>query len=522
MKRWHKALAALVLGLLFISVAITKTKNRSDAVPHLPTPGAPSDDKGHEQSCRADVDVSLEWHPPSKTEVNDLRNVIDGKGVYGFIFNSSAGPHNTYNYCNMPRVHPDTYPAAKDGYKLEYVEVIHRHHKRTPYATNAFPVEGDTWFCDDERLFFGGEPTPGTGSAKTHWRVYASDSNPLTPMGFVGTCQYPQITGDGLIDSRQHGTDIKKVYQGMLHFLPEKFDRDTITYRVTNNIITSQVASQAIVGMWPGHTNLDHDLLIQQSSIDSLEPAYACNAAKKLYGSYGPGSSSNNWTTHLSQSAPLKKRLDKLSGVKSSASDWSNSWDHYFDNLSTRLCHQKELPCNIEDPSDCVTMEEAEKVFRLGEYEYSFIYRDSEKSLRASIASYGIWVGELVHNLRIRIAELEAVTEVSAESASVRYRHNFAHDGSVARLLSILQADQMVWPGMGAEVVFELFSENSGMGGGARCYYLRVLWGGQILRSSHPAFDLMDMVPVDTFFAYADGLVGVRGSKIPNMCRGTL
>ena len=80
----------------------------------------------------------------------------------------------------------------------------------------------------------------------------------------------------------------------------------------------------------------------------------------------------------------------------------------------------------------------------------------------------------------------------------------------------------MVWPGMGAEVVFELFSKAGKSGKDERCYYLRVLWGGQILRSSHPAFGRMDMIPIGTFLAYVDGLVGQRGSKIPEMCRGKL
>lgn len=508
MKRWHKVLAASIIAFIFITVAIVKSTGRSNANPISPTPGTPSHDKDREQSCDANLDVSLAWHPPSKNNVNDLDGVINGKGVYGFIFNSSAGSHDTYNYCNMPRVHPDTYPAAKDGYKLEYVEVIHRHHKRTPYASNAFPVEEDTWFCDDERLFFGGEPTSGPGSAKTSWKVYRTDSNPLTPLGFVGTCQFPQITGDGLIDSYQHGVDIGNVYQEKLRFLPKKFDQDALTYRVTNNVITSQVASRVIVGMWPGRSNLDHELLIQQATIDSLEPNYPCGAASKLLASYGPGSTSEDWIAHLEQAAPLKKRLDRLSGVDPDAEDWSNSWDHYFDNLSTRLCHQKDLPCSVDDDSECVTLDEAEKVFRLGEYEYSFIYRDSPFSLRASVASYGIWMGELAQNLR---------THMDGKSASPRpqYRHNFAHDGSIARLLSILQVDQMVWPGKGAEVVFELFSKQG-------CYYLRVLWSGQVLRSSHPAFEHMDMLPVGTFLAYVDGLVGVQGSKIPEMCKATL
>lgn len=83
--------------------------------------------------------------------------------------------------------------------------------------------------------------------------------------------------------------------------------------------------------------------------------------------------------------------------------------------------------------------------------------------------------------------------------------------GSVSRLLGILQVDEMVWPGMGSEVVFELYSRQG-------CYYLRVLWGGQLLRSSNPSLGLMDLIPVQTFLSYIDGIVGVGASKVPSLC----
>lgn len=461
--------------------------------------------------CQANTDVSLEWHPPANSQINNLETVINGTGIYGFIFNSSQGPLNTYDWCNMPHSNTETYKKADRSYKLEYVELMQRHHKRTPYAANTFPMESYAWQCDDEGLFYGGKPINpyGNDSASTFWQVYNTDSNPLRPQGFKGSCQFPQITRGGLDDSYQHGVDLKAVYHTMLDFIPEAYNPELMSYRVTNNVITSQVASMVIAGYWPGRASEDTPLLIQPDSIDSLEPAYICTSADNLYGSYGPGSTSPAWLEHIKASKSLKRRLDNLSGVNPNATDWSMSWDHYFDNLSSRLCHNKPLPCKIGDSSDCVRMEEAEKVFRLGEYEYSFVYRDSKKSLKYSVARYGIYIGELAQNLRHAMGE--GSSAVPATSELVRYRHNVAHDGSISPLLSILQVDTMVWPGMGAEVVFELYSKEG-------CYFLRVLWGGQVLKSSHPAFGVMDMVPVGNVLAYFDGLVGVRGSKIPGIC----
>lgn len=93
------------------------------------------------------------------------------------------------------------------------------------------------------------------------------------------------------------------------------------------------------------------------------------------------------------------------------------------------------------------------------------------------------------------------------------YRHNVAHDGSVSPLLSILQIEEMVWPGMGAEIVFELYEKAKGGG-----WFVRVLWGGQVLRSSSPTLGKMDMVPLERLLDYFDGLVGKQASLIPGKC----
>lgn len=455
--------------------------------------------QGH---CMAASHVSLDWHPPANNSINDLGNALNGTGANGFVFTAGQSPMNTFNWCNMPHVNTKTYVKPGDEYKLEYVEVIHRHHKRTPYSSNTFPREGYPWECNDEGLFYGGKPLNpyGNNTAATYWSVYTSNSNPLAPIGFNGSCQFPQITRGGLDDSHQHGLDLKGVYADMLGFIPMDYDAQAVSYRVTNNVITSQVASMLIAGMYPSRKNVDTPLLIQPDSIDSLEPSYTCSAS---IDSYGPGSTSPAWLEHLEASASLYNRLDALSGVEANSEEWHQSWDHYFDNLSARLCHSKPLPCKIGNETDCVDFAEAEEVFRLGQYEYSYIYRDAPESLPLSVASYGIYVAELVQNLRDVMQE---------KYAGVRYRHNVAHDGSTSRLMSILQLDRMYWPGMGAEIVFELYSKDG-------CYFVRVLLGGEVLVSSHPTFGRMDMVPVASLLAYVDGLVGVGASKVPALCQ---
>lgn len=169
-----------------------------------------------------------------------------------------------------------------------------------------------------------------------------------------------------------------------------------------------------------------------------------------------------------------------------------------------------------------MTQSLADDVYRLGHWEYSQIYRDSPDSLAASVGSYGVWIAELAAHL----------IEVATEQSEMLYFHNVAHDGSISRLLSILQLDEMVWPGMGSEIVFELYQKSGGVPMPTRScrasptprprsesgYYVRVLFGGQVLRSSSQALGKMDMVPLETLLGYFDGLVGEEASKVKTLC----
>ncbi|KAM5455842.1 putative acid phosphatase [Microsporum canis] len=474
------------------------------------------------------MSVDVSWHAPNATKINNLDKVLSSDGVYGFIFDSSQTPdkeYGKYNWCNMPHVRPKEYPKAPKGYKLQYVEIIHRHHKRTPYESNTFPQEAYPWHCDDEGLFYYGEPKHGRESTKSYWKGYQNPINPFQPSGFKGSCSFPQISKEGLDDSWQHGRDLYAVYHKLLHFLPLGLDHDKISFRVTNNMITSQVAGMLINGMYGirGNTPLNVEVcngnpiniviipnrpLFKSPQTDSLEPKYSCPKSSSLF-SEVKDAPNTPWADHLTRTKEFVAELDAISGVSPSNSGWHSSFDHYFDNLSARLCHAKPLPCNIKDPSKCITRAQADKVFRLGQFEYSYMYRDATSSLPASTSSLGVWIAELAQHLRDQIA---------GKDGKMLYRHNVAHDGSVSRLLSVLQLDVMVWPGMGSEVVFELYSKNKDVWGREKDYFVRVLFSGQVMRSSNPDLGLLDMVPVSTLLAYFDGLVGEKANLVPGLC----
>ncbi|KAK3943587.1 histidine phosphatase superfamily [Diplogelasinospora grovesii] len=549
--------------------------------------------------------VDLSWHKPAQTDINNLTAVAtsESSGVYGFIYNTSQTPderYGVYNWCNMPHVRKTEYVKPSSEYELVYVELMHRHHKRTPYSSNAFPIESYPWNCDDQGLFYYGKHFNSPhGPAAVYWKQYISPISPFVPSGWIGTCQFPQITSGGLDDSWQHGADLFGVYHDLLGFLPSKDDptwRQKVVYRVTTNQITSQVAGMVINGMF-GAADGDVPVVVQAAAVDSLEPTYACPVSSSLFNTI---TSSPAWQQHLTVASGLYATLDGISGVSPTDPGFHASFDHYYDNLSARQCHAKPLPCKLvngqNDTGNCITQQTADAVYRFGNWEYAQIYRDAPQSLAASAASLGVWVAELAAHLR---AAVNGTTDVI-------YYHNIAHDGSVSRLLSILQVDTMVWPGMGSEVVFELYKKQqqqqqqqppcthnnclramlgkvaqadafcstyvnttaisttgvplpiptwlgscnrdaravssackcvvdtatatsaptpSGTGSGTASvsgYYVRVLWGGKVLRSSNPSLGVMDMLPVETLLAYFDGLVGVGASLVAGKCNGSI
>ncbi|KAJ0165820.1 Counting factor 60 [Colletotrichum tanaceti] len=601
---WVKSLVIIASFLAFVQFAL----------PHVMAPksitllaalavfGDTTESSGGAVVAAGDIDLG--WHAPAQSEVNNLTAVINSKGVWGFIYDTSATPddkYGQYNWCNMPHVRKTEYLQPADEYELKYVELVHRHHKRTPYASNAFPVEPYQWNCDEQGLFYYGEPFSSRNKpAKTYWKVYISPVNPFVPAGWIGTCQFPQITAQGLDDSWLHGADLYGVYHDLLGFLPPRDAVNSpewhrkVKYRVTNNQITSQVAGMVVNGMWATTDSLQ--LSIQAAGVDSLEPQYSCPAGASLFNRIKSASNAA-WAQHLAAAGPLYKALDDISGVPADDGGFHASLDHYYDNLSARQCHDKPFPCKLVDgvnSTTCVTQDLADAAYRLGHWEYSQIYRDAPDSLAASAATWGVWIAELATHIR---------AVIKGESETI-YFHNVAHDGSVSRLLSILQLDHMVWPGMGSEVVFELYKKKAVDGGNppspamtsvvvapgcsrnnclrqmiresasaaifcpsltaaaswneplptwaANCngnaaamssacscidatatattavtatatagesgWYVRVLWSGQVFKSSNPALGLMDMIPVETLLAYFDGLVGENANLVKGRC----
>lgn len=43
-----------------------------------------------------------------------------------------------------------------------------------------------------------------------------------------------------------------------------------------------------------------------------------------------------------------------------------------YDNLSAKQCHGKPLPCSLNNTAICTSQEDADAIYRLGNYEYAY------------------------------------------------------------------------------------------------------------------------------------------------------
>ncbi|TQW03230.1 c-module-binding factor [Cordyceps javanica] len=193
------------------------------------------------------------------------------------------------------------------------------------------------WNCDDSMLHYYGQPHSGPNANRVYQQGYISPINPFIPSGWIGTCKFPQITAEGLVDSWQHGADLYGVYHDLLGFLPSRGSRGlppSVKYRVTNNLITSQVVGMVINAMWDITEPVP--ILVQAQGVDSLEPQYQCKASSDLFNAI-KSDSNVQWRQHLDLAADLWRTLDDISGVPRSDSGFHESFDHYYDNLSSQM-----------------------------------------------------------------------------------------------------------------------------------------------------------------------------------------
>ncbi|KAJ6014799.1 histidine acid phosphatase [Penicillium herquei] len=411
-------------------------------------------------------------------------------GTYSGIFTAPADEETekidgTYNYCTMPHPSPDIYQLPSPVQKgtaeaqLIYVEYMQRHQRRTPY--NILPGgEDQEYHCDNVHITAGSSSADSSLiSVPMYTETYTDSKNPFTRRYVNGTCQYPQLTLGGVLDGYRHGRDLWAVYGEQMKLLPSSPDKNSVWFRASSSPLTHASASAVLRGIWPDY---DGPLPLHQqaSGIDTVDQGFPCPSRSQLLSKI---QSTDEWNQHLAATQDLRDRLAIM--FDANRTDWMSTFDHFADNFQARLCNGYRLPCSLDDPSKCATEDDAFAVFRAGDWEWNYWWHRNQQASPYIQLTEGLFLQEIA-------LRLTAIKEGTLDRV---YSHTFIHDGDLGPILGALGIQQLRWPGMAANIAFELWPDFLTRETSDSEFYVRVLYSGHPLRTSEGT---LDWVPLAT------------------------
>jgi len=309
-------------------------------------------------------------------------------------------------------------------------------------------------------------------------KTYTDLTNPFVDEYVNGTCQFPQLTIGGLLDGYDHGRDIWAVYGEKLGLLPSTPDSGKVWFRSTESPLTQQSAGGVLRGVWPTWPGA-LPLHQQTSAVDTVNEGFSCSAQGTVLSAI---ESTAEWEEHLTVTADLRSQLGSMLGATSSS--WQNTFDHFSDNFQGRLCNGYQLPCDFSNPSNCVSMAQAEEVFRSGDWEWNYYWRTNPKVVEYIQLVEGLFIGEIISHFQ----------SIIDGRISTVYSHVFVHDGDIGPVLGALGINQLRWPAMGSNIAFEIWRTEGTKSG----LFARVLYCGKPIETVH---GILDWLPLESLIA---------------------
>ncbi|KAH9994292.1 phosphoglycerate mutase-like protein [Russula vinacea] len=368
------------------------------------------------------------------------------------------------NYCNAPHVNASHYQLPEEGAELVHLTVMMRHHKRAPIALvpDELSINDDIpWDCSGVKQF----TYDGRGARLSH-SVYTPLDHPFARQMWAGGCEVGQLTQGGFRDSKIHGKDLWELYHGRLGFIPSVCPSQ-IGVRTTYIDRTKHVASGVLVGMDPSTAKRPWAVHAQPQLADSLVPSYTCSRADELLAAMR---AAPFWQDTLKKNAALIERMSSVLGTTNST-EWTSTFIYYQDIFTSRVCNNHPLPCNAA--GDCVSEEDADKTFELGNLEFDYIWHLAEHATEYNQLTFGVMFSELADAL---------------EEPKHRLALYVAHDASMVRMAAGLGIFPIRWPRLGSEFAIEIWSDKN------RSKFVRVIYDGEVIGP-------LSWTPLDAFIS---------------------
>lgn len=296
------------------------------------------------------------------------------------------------------------------------------------------------FYCDNIKPYLYAAPQSGQQPLPVYQETYTSPTNPFVATYDSGTCQYPQLTIGGLLDGYQHGNDLYALYGQKLGLIPSTPGNST-WFRSSSSALTQDSAGAVLRGIWP---NFQGSLPLHQQAtgVDTVNEGFTCAAQARTLSAI---EATPAWKQHLNETASLQQGLEAVVGNLTSA--WTATYDHLEDNFQGRLCNGYSLPCSKNNSADCVTMDQADEVFRAGDWEWNYYWRANPNATLYIQLIEGLFIGEI----------LDGLQQVANGTSPYSYRHVFVHDGDIGPILGALGINVLRWPGMASNIAFEVW-----------------------------------------------------------------
>jgi hypothetical protein len=218
----------------------------------------------------------------------------------------------------------------------------------------------------------------------------------------TGLWWWAQLTARGFEQQVALGEVLRQLYVLEQGLLPRRLKEEDVWVRSTDVPRTRESALGMLLGLYPAEARVHGQtvrtwrkpMVIEDMLPNPLKcPRYE-ERRQEL-------TASAEFQQRMQRTQPLRRQLERVlhtAGVSSFAADF----DSYVDNLMTRACHAKPLPCDPRGGGggggECLTLADARAVLDEGNWQYSFMHQDevrvwSHKRIRkgASFAALAVY-----------------------------------------------------------------------------------------------------------------------------------
>ena len=346
-------------------------------------------------------------------------------------------------YCQAP-VPQYVVPDPANSQLIQVISVS-RHGDRSPLAI--LPHEssetGLKWEC--------GLPVSSTvGNTPGYKHEYIAPVGLHSSKIWKGNCTDGQLTMRGGVQCHNMGSALRSIYVDKLGLLPTAYDPTQLYVESSEFERTRESMMSMMLGFYPPGTRQGQQInyKLQSGKVSQLFPNDAL--CPRIVTLWNKNKAQEEWKTRLASLKPILEKLHRI-GDTANLPGWSTekSVGSWHDTLRARACHGLPLPCS-STTGECVTAEEAQKIFDQADYEAKHLY-DGEELQKIGIGTFAQRLIDIFNKTTYLLSSGK-----NLKDNYYKYLHFSAHDSTIMALMAAFK-NPIVFPPYASTLIFELW-----------------------------------------------------------------